>query len=77
MGDSCLRMNPWSIGSLWVIPNDPTLDLLGKVSVSWVWIVPNLAPLVFCSSANPKLMMTGYWTSLSSNTGHETGAGVS
>ena len=77
MGDSYLRMNLWRLGSLWVIPNDPTLDLRGEVSVSWVWIVPTLALLVFCSSANPKRMMTGYWTSLSSNTGHETGAGVS
>ena len=53
------------------------MDLLGDVSVSWVWSVPTLLPQVFCSSAVPKLMMTGYWTSLSSSTVHETGPGMS
>ena len=42
MGDSCPQMNLWRFVGLWVIPNGPTLELLGQVSVSWVWSVPTL-----------------------------------
>ena len=44
-------MNLWRFVGLWVIPNGRTLDLLGEVSVSWVWSVPTLLPKVLCSSS--------------------------